>query len=138
MNKKMTDEQRKAMFAKQKSGKTYKREYTDYKTLKNQHHKREPSWTAKHDVKGDIKDMHRRDNPEYPTDHSKDVQLYKKRLEIETDKEYIRQNKKQSKKQEKSMKKQEKQMLKQAKSDYEEDQKQESSERQEIQDTGGG
>ena len=134
----MSDEQRKAMFAKQKSGKTYKKDYTDYKALKSQHHKREPSWTAKHDVKGDIKDMHRRDNPEYPTDHSKDVQLYKKRLEIETDKEYIRQNKKQSKKQEKLTRKQEKQMLKQAKSDYNQDQTDAENTREGIQKVEGG
>jgi len=113
-----------------KEGKTYKQDF-------NEHHLRNPSWVAKHTVKGDIKDMYRRDNPESPTDHNKDQQLYKKRLQNTADGEIVKQNKRQTKKQEKLLKKQERETEKLAKQDYVQDRADEENEREEIKDIGG-
>jgi len=116
------------VFPVSKDSKQYKQDYKE-KPVK-QHHMRNPSWTAKHTVKGDIKDMYRADNPEKPTDHVDDQRLYKKRLQNTADKEIVHQDKKQNKKQEKLLKKQEKQAIKQAKKEYHEDQQSEQEDRE--------
>jgi len=123
MNKKMTDEQRRAMFAKQ-GGKSYRRNYDD-----------KPTFFTKHSVSSDIKNMHRKNPDEY---HGNEVDLYKRRLALEADKKHIKESKRSNKIQKKLIKKQEKEAQKNVEESYAEDQKQESSERQEIQDTGGG
>jgi len=125
MGKKMSREQEKAMYAKS-GGKEYRKDY-------NEHHMRNPSWMAKHSVKTDIKEMHRLDNIENPSDHTKDKELYKKRLQQTADKEILRQDKKQTRKQEKLLKKQEKETHKLAKQDYQQDQVEESETRADIQ-----
>jgi len=111
----MSREQEKAMYAKS-GGKEYRKDY-------NEHHMRNPSWMAKHSVKTDIN----------PSDHTKDKELYKKRLQQTADKEILRQDKKQTRKQEKLLKKQEKETHKLAKQDYQQDQVEESETRADIQ-----
>ena len=120
----MSDKERRAMFAKQNQGKSYRRNYDD-----------KPTFFTKHSVSSDIKNMHRK-NPD--EDHGTEVDLYKRRLALEADKKHIKESKRSNKIQKKLIKKQEKEAQKNVEQGYEEDQKQESSERQEIQDTGGG
>jgi len=120
------------------SAKEYRKTYSDSdnpatpkptKPTKS-HHMRNPSWSAKHTIKGDLKNMYRDDRPENPPDHSEDQRIYKKRLQGAADKEIVHQNKKQVKNQEKLLKKQEKEAVKQAKEDYKQDQQDESEDRE--------
>ncbi len=76
------------------SGKSYKTHYDD------------PSWSTKHAVKSDIKHMHRGDNSIEPQDHNREYDLYKKKLQYESDKHYLKSTKKAQKKYEKQLKKQ--------------------------------
>lgn len=112
-----------------------------FKQTYNEKHMRNPSWTAKHSVKSDIKEMHRSDDIENPADHTQDKKLYKKRLQNVADGEMVKQDKRQTKKQEKLIKKQQKELVKQAKQDFKNDmkeQEQEQNEAEEINKQCGG
>ncbi len=74
-----------------------------------------PSWSTKHAVKTDIKHMHRGDNTDEPQDHTREYDLYKKKLQYESDKQHLKSTKKTHKKQEKYLKKQQKEAVKQMK-----------------------
>ena len=64
-----------------------------------------PSLSTKHAVKSDIKHMHRDDNVAEPQDHTREYELYKKKLQYESDKQYLKSTRKAHKRQEKLNKK---------------------------------
>jgi len=150
MNKKMTHEQEKAMFAKQKSGKTYKRDYSTDR----------PSFSTRSAVHGDVKKIMHKDEKIMHKDDSldsggKDFDAYQRRLKHHSEEVYLKEQrraekrkihevksgakkerkekKKSGKKEKKDIKKEEKLMEKQTKSGFAEDNQEVENTRETIQ-----
>ena len=95
---------------------------TDNSTPKKEyrrHYDSNPSFSTKRQVHSDIKQMHRGDDPLEPQEHGKEFDVYKRKLQYESDKQYLKEKKKQSKKQKRAIKKEEKMMAKQRAQDEE-------------------
>lgn len=94
------------------------------KTPKPNYSSGRPSWSSKADIHGDIKKMHRQDNPRDPMDHTREHNLYKKQLVHEADKTDIKETVRANKRQKKILKKDEKSQMKEAiKNEKEQDEK---------------
>ena len=118
-----------------KSGnKTYKREYNS-----------NPDFFTKTQIHSDVKRMHRNDDPSNPADHNREYDNYRRKIQLEADKQFIREKKKQTKRHNRSMKKEEKvakkqseQMENQAKQDFAQDQVKEERQREDLKEVGVG
>lgn len=103
------------------------------------YHSEKPSWSSRASIRGDMKHMMRKEDS---LSHSpREYDMYKRKLNAESDRQFLKQHKKAQKREQKQIKKEEKQQMKQAeeeaKHEYHEDQQTEKRHREEIEDLEG-
>ena len=90
-----------------KDGQVFPTDSGGSKTEYRRSYDSEPSFFTKRQVRTDMKDRYRHENPENPRDHGKETAMYRKKLLMESNKAELKEKKKLHKKQKKLIRKQE-------------------------------